>query len=157
MGRSAEVIQRSRGFTLLELIVTLAVLAVAAAVVAPAIGRGSDSLKARADVASFAATLRHAREKAINAQRPHRVEVDMEGHRMSIIAAPALADDKEVRVTRSLSTRLMIEASPSPAVTFDPRGVSSGADFKLTSGGIVYLVSVDRLTGRVKSTRQEAR
>jgi general secretion pathway protein H len=157
MGRRTEVVQSARGFTLLELIVTLAVLAVAAAVVAPAIGRGSDSLKARADVAGFAATLRHAREKAINAQRPHRVEIDMETHRMSIIAAPAVADDKEVRETRTLSSRLAIEASPGPAVTFDPRGISSGADFKLTSGGVVYLVSVDRLTGRVKSTRQEVK
>lgn len=157
MGRRPAVSQSARGFTLLELIVTLAVLAIAAAVVAPAIGRGSDSLKARADVAGFAATLRHAREKAINGQRPHRVEVDTETHRMSIIAPPAAADDKEVRETRTLSTRLTIEASPTPAVTFDPRGISSGAEFKLTSGGIVYLVSVDRLTGRVKSARQEAR
>jgi general secretion pathway protein H len=143
-----------KGFTLLELIVTIAVLAVAAAVVAPAIGRGGDALKARAEVAGFAAALRHAREKAINAQRPHRVEVDPEAHRLTIIATSASADDQEVRETRTLSPRLAIEASPSPAVTFDPRGLASGADFKLTSGGIVYHVTVDRLTGRVKSTRQ---
>jgi general secretion pathway protein H len=143
-----------QGFTLLELIVTLAVLAVTAAVVAPVFGRGSDALKARAEVAGFAAALRHAREKAINAQRPHRVEVDTEAHRVSIVAAPATDEEKEVRETRTLSSRLTIEASPSPEVTFDPRGLATGADFKLTSGGIVYHVTVDRLTGRVKSTRQ---
>jgi prepilin-type N-terminal cleavage/methylation domain-containing protein len=54
MGRPAEV---EKGFTLLELIVTIAVLAVAAAVVAPAVGRGGDALKARAEVAGFAAAL----------------------------------------------------------------------------------------------------
>jgi general secretion pathway protein H len=151
MGRRTEVAQ---GFTLLELIVTLAVLAVTAAVVAPAIGRGSEALKARAEVASFAAALRHAREKAINAQRPHRVEVDTEAHRVSIVAPPATEDGKEVRETRTLSSRMTIEASPSAEVLFDPRGLSSGAEFKLTSGGIVYQVTVDRLTGRVKSTRQ---
>ena len=151
MGRPAAV---EKGFTLLELIVTIAVLAVTAAVVAPAVGRGGDALKARAEVAGFAAALRHAREKAITAQRPHRVEIDTEAHRLSIIAASATEDEKEVRETRNLSTRLTIEPSPSPAVTFDPRGLASGADFKLTSGGIVYLVTVDRLTGRVKSTRQ---
>jgi general secretion pathway protein H len=154
MGHGTSTAEVERGFTLLELIVTLAVLAVTAAVVAPAIGRGTDSLKARAEVASFAATLRHAREKAITTQRPHRVEVDTEAHRVSIVAPPASEEDKEVRETRTLSSRLTIEASPSPEVTFDPRGIATGVDFKLTSGGIVYLVTVDQLTGRVKSARQ---
>jgi type II secretion system protein H len=151
MGKRAQVAQ---GFTLLELIVTLAVLAVTAAVVTPAIGRGSDALRARAEVAAFAAALRHAREKAITGQRPHRVEVDTQAHRVSIVALAALTDDKETRETRSLSPRLAIEGSPSPEVTFDPRGLASAADFKLTSGGIVYHVTVDPLTGRVRSVRQ---
>jgi len=76
MGRPSEV---ARGFTLLELIVTLAVLAIAAAVVTPAIGRGTEALQARAEVAGFAATLRHARERAIKVQRTHLVVVDPKG------------------------------------------------------------------------------
>jgi len=152
MGHRSEV---ARGFTLLELIVTLAVLALAAAVVTPAIGRGTAALQARAEVAGFAATLRHARERAISAQRTYRVLVDSEGHRVAIVAAPAASNDKEVRETRAFSPRLTIDTSHGGAeVTFDPRGLASGADFKLTSGGIVYRVTVDRLTGRVRSTRE---
>ena len=74
--RGKPVSDSARGFTLLELIVTLAVLALAVAVVTPAIGRGTDGLRARAEVAGFAATLRHAREQAITTQRPYRVVVD---------------------------------------------------------------------------------
>jgi general secretion pathway protein H len=151
MGSRAEV---ARGFTLLELIVTLAVLALAAAVVTPAISRGTDALQARADVAGFAATLRHARERAITSQRTYRVVVDAEGHRVSIVAPAASSDDKEVRETRTLSPRLTIDAPKGTEVTFDARGLASGADLKLTSGGIVYRVTVDRLTGRVRSTRE---
>jgi general secretion pathway protein H len=151
MGSRPEV---ARGFTLLELIVTLAVLALAAAVVTPAIGRGTDALQARADVAGFAATLRHARERAITSQRTHRVVVDADGHRVSIVAPAASSEDKEVRETRTLSPRLTIDAPKGTEVTFDARGLASGADFKLTSGGIVYRVTVDRLTGRVRSTRE---
>jgi general secretion pathway protein H len=151
MGQRPEV---AKGFTLLELIITLAVLALAAAVVTPAIGRGTDALKARAEVAGFAATLRHAREQAITSRRTHRVVVDPEAHRVSILAPPAAKDDKEVRESRTLSPRLTIEPPQIAEVTFDPRGLASGGDFKLTSGGIVYHVTVDRLTGRVRSARE---
>ena len=152
MGRPSEV---ARGFTLLELIVTLAVLALAAAVVTPAIGRGTDALQARADVAGFAATLRHARERAINMQRTHRVVIDPASRRVAIVAAGATDEEKEFRETRTLSQKLSIEpAQGSGDVTFDPRGLASAASFKLTSGGIVYRVKVDPLTGRVRSTRE---
>jgi general secretion pathway protein H len=148
MGRRPEV---ARGFTLLELIVTLAVLALAAAVVTPAVGRGTDTLRARAEVAGFAATLRHAREQAIHAQRTHRVTIDAEHHKMEIALA---AGEDPPRATRALSPRLTIEALQAPEVVFDARGMASGGDFKLTSGGLVYRVTVDRLTGRVRSVRE---
>jgi type II secretion system protein H len=151
MGREPEV---TKGFTLLELIVTLAVLALTAAVVTPAIGRGTDSLKARAEVAGFAATLRHAREKAITSQRTHRVVIDPAAHRVSILAAPAAKDDKDVHESRALPPRLTIEPSQVAEVTFDARGLASGGTFKLTSAGIVYHVTIDRLTGRVRSVRE---
>src|SRR5947207_10897101 len=86
MGRRSEV---ARGFTLLELIVTLAVLALAVAVVTPAIGRGTEGLRARAEVASFAATLRHAREQAITTQRTYRVVVDPDARRVSVTTLPS--------------------------------------------------------------------
>ena len=182
MGSRPEV---ARGFTLLELIVTLSVLALAVALVTPAIGRGTDALKARAEVAGFAAVLRHARELAISTQRPHRVMIDPEAHRMAIVAPPAdnitpekpapserrppkstdkrtstdtaaTTTETQVRETRALSPRLTVEAIKGPEldVTFDARGFASGGDYRITSGGLIYRVTVDRLTGRVKTVRE---
>ncbi len=153
MGHRPEV---ARGFTLLEVIVTLAVLALAAAVVTPAIGRGSEHLRIRAEVAGFAAALRHAREQAITSQRTYRVTVDPEAHKVSIVARASgnTPDEREVRESRTLSSRLTIEVLQARDVLFDPRGIASGGDFKLTAGEIVYRVTVDRLTGRVRSTRE---
>lgn len=155
MGHRPEI---ARGFTLLELIVALSVLALAVAVVTPAIGRGTETLRARTEVAGFAATLRHAREMAITWQRTHRVLIEPEAHRMSIVAPPSTSgsQEREIRETRTLSPRLTVEAVQ-PAileVSFDSRGIGSGGEFKLTSGGIVYRVTVDRLTGRVRSARE---
>jgi general secretion pathway protein H len=159
MGRAAKVAAgargTARGFTLLELIVTLAVLALAAAVVTPAVGRGTEALPARAEVAGFAATLRHVRERAINTQRPHRVSVDVDARQVVIEAAQTTEEEKATRETRALPSRVTLDPVRSvPEVTFDARGMASGADFKLTAGGIVYHVTVDRLTGRVRSTRE---
>ena len=142
------------GFTLLELIVTLLVLGLAAAVVTPAIGRGTEALQARAEVAGFAATLRHVRERAITTQRPQRISLDPDGRQIVIQALQTSDDEKETRETRPLPSRVTIDAPRGAEVTFDARGMASGADFRITAGGTVYHVTVDRLTGRVKSVRE---
>ena len=140
------------GFTLLELIVTLAVLAVALAVVMPSIGRGTDAIRMRAEVAGFAAMMRHARERAIVSQKPQAVVVEPSNQRVSIRAG---GPDGEVRETRALPERLTVDAIPPPALTvqFDARGGSSGGDFRLSNGAISWRVTVDALTGRVRSSR----
>ena len=140
------------GFTLLELIVTLFVIALAVGLVAPMVGRSADTLRGRADVARFSAMLRHARDQAITTRKNYAFVVDPPGHRATIVAAP-----DEVKQTRTLSADLRIDAVPPDAlrVSFDPSGVSSGGDFRLTTGRMRFRVSVDQLTGRVRIERQE--
>jgi type II secretion system protein H len=152
MGRG-EAISNERGFTLLELIITLLVIALAVGLTVPAIGRSTESLRVRAEVAGFSAMLRHARERAIVTRTPQAVVIDPAAHRVSRRAG---GPEGEVRETRPLSERLTVDAEPPPALTvrFEPQGGSSGGDFRLASGGVVYRVTVDALTGRVRSVRQ---
>jgi hypothetical protein len=106
----------------------------------------------RAEVAGFSALLRHARERAIVSQKPQAVVVETAVQRVSVRAG---GPDGEVRETRVLPERLTIEATPPPALTvqFDSRGGSSGGDFRLSSGTITWRVTVDALTGRVRTSR----
>jgi type II secretion system protein H len=152
MGRGTA-LRDERGFTLLELIVTLIVIALATGVAIPTIARSTESVRLRAEVATFSAMLRHARERAIVTRRAQTVVIDTASHRVSRLAGGL---DGEVRETRVLSERFTIEASPPPALTvsFEPQGGSSGGDFRLTAGDAVYRVTVDALTGRVRSGRQ---
>lgn len=152
MGRG-EAIGNQRGFTLLELIITLLVIALAVGLTVPAIGRSTESLRVRTEVAGFSAMLRHARERAIVTRTPQAVVIDPAAHRVSRLAG---GPEGEVRETRALSERLTVDAEPPPALTvrFEPQGGSSGGDFRLSSGGVVYRVTVDALTGRVRSARQ---
>lgn len=129
----------------------LFVLALATGLTVPALNRSTESLRIRAEVAGFSATLRHAREQAIVTQRPHAVVVNPAEHRITVVA-----DETEVRASRALAARLVVEATPPPALTvrFDPHGTSTGAEFRLSASGQVWLVSVEPLTGRVKTVRQ---
>ena len=141
----------SRGFTLLELLVTLFVIVVAVGVVVPTIGKSADSIRARAEVAAFAAFFRHAREQAITRRQSERVVVEPDARRLTLVVG-----EDVIRATRVFPERLAIEpATPGGLVVrFEPEGTSSGGAFRLSSGGTTYRVTVDAATGRVRSVRE---
>lgn len=136
------------GFTLIELVVTLFVLGLATAVVAPALGRSVDTIRGRAEVSGMAAYLRAAREQSITSGIPLEVRLVPETRTLLIL----VAGSDSVRSSRGFTTLLAIEPSPPTAttVTFQPQGLSTGGAFRiLAPGNRHYLVVVDALTGRV--------
>lgn len=149
-----------RGYTLIETVVVLLVLALAAAVVAPPIGRGLEAIRLRAEVSGVASFLRAARERAISQHCALEVEIDGEGRTLVLKtreADPARSPDA-IRGFRRLSSLVRLEPDPPQArtVTFFAHGLTSGGRFRLESlGAVAYVVTVDRLTGRV-STRRAA-
>lgn len=145
-----------RGYTLIETVVVLAVLALAAAVVAPAVGRGLDAIRLRAEVAGVASFLRAARERAIAQHRTLEVGIDDGGRVLVLSASPADPGREDERLVRRLSPLVHLEADPAPAraVTFFAYGLSSGGRFIVESpGAAAYVVRVDPLTGRVTTRR----
>ena len=130
----------NRGYSLMELVVVLAILAVAVAVVAPAVGRTADDVRARAELAGLAAFLRTAREQAVTRQQALEVTLDPEAR---------------VQASRAVSSLLRVEADPAmPRLTFLPHGMSSGARFTIEAPGPrAYVITVDPLTGRVTTQR----
>ena len=149
MGIRSEV--GARGFTLIELIVTLLVIAVAIGLVAPAISRSTEAVRARAEVAGFSATLRHAREQAITTRQEHKVLVSLIDRHVTVVTG-----EDEVRWTRAFSARLTIQPTTPSSLTirFHPQGTSSGSDLRLTSGAVTYHLTVDAVTGRVRNQRE---
>jgi general secretion pathway protein H len=150
MGRERAIVA-SRGFTLLEVLITLFVIAVAVGLIVPTIGKSAEAIRARADVAGFAAFFRHAREQAITRREPQRVVVEPDAHRVILMVG-----EDTIRRARVLSGRVAIEpVSPAVLVVrFEPEGTSSGGAFRLTSGSTIYRVTVDAVTGRVRSARE---
>jgi general secretion pathway protein H len=143
---------QTRGFTLIELILVLALIALLAGLTLPAVGRGVDALQVRAEVGSFAAFLRYAREQAITRREAQEVTINPDAHLLTLRAAGA----ESSRATRRLSPRISITAdSPTGlTITFSPGGVSTGGSFRLVGpDGRAYRVSVNPLTGRVSNAR----
>jgi prepilin-type N-terminal cleavage/methylation domain-containing protein len=137
----------TRGCTLIELVVVLAVLAIAAAVVGPAVDRTVDGVRVRAEVAAFAGFLRAAREQAVARQVAYEVVLEPEPRALQL-RRPG-AEDGPAHARRTFSAALRIEAA-TPRVTFWPHGMSSGARFAIDAPGPRrYVITVDALTGRV--------
>jgi prepilin-type N-terminal cleavage/methylation domain-containing protein len=142
-----------RGYTLIETTVVLLVLALAAGLAAPAIGRGLDTIRLRAEVAGVASFLRAARERAITQHHALDVRIDEAGRTLTLNVG-----DEDVRAVRHLSV-LHIEADPRAArtVTFFAYGLSTGGRFRLEAPGpVVYIVTVSPLTGRVSTRRGDS-
>ena len=139
-----------RGFTLIELAVTLFVLALAVSVSAPSLARGVDTVRARSETAGIATFLRAARERAITHNRPYEVQVKTEEGVLELHAGGTV-----LAVRRAApGVRVILEPPTSGRVMFLPQGLSSGAQLRVEGPGRrAYLVTVNALTGRVATRR----
>ena len=139
-----------RGFTLLELAVTLLVMALGVAVAAPSLSRGLDTVRARSETAGIATFLRAAREQAITHNRPYEVRVRAGDGVIDLRTGETVLASRRL----ALGVRVIADPPTSLTVTFLPQGLSSGARLRVEGpGNRAYLVTVDALTGRVATRR----
>jgi general secretion pathway protein H len=137
-----------QGFTLLEMIVVLAIMGVVIGVVVTRGPVRSRGLDARAAAGSIAQALRSARAQAIERSQTVNVAIDPVKHVLAPDggAVRALAPDMQVAVLPPAfpgrgSARL---------ISFAPDGSASGGEILLGSGKRRLRISVEWLTGQVK-------
>jgi general secretion pathway protein H len=137
-----------RGFTLIEVIVTLAILGFALVLVVGYKPPWSSGLGLKGTVSELASGLRLARSEAIATNRPVIFDLDLTGHRYRVGAGA------ERRLPANLSIGLLTVVGESRGagigdIRFNPDGSSTGGRITIADGQRRIAVGVDWLTGRV--------
>jgi general secretion pathway protein H len=134
------------GFTLLELLVVLGIVALLMTVVPPLLSAAAPGLRAKAAARDVATTLRGARAAAVTRGRPVDVSFDAGVGQYVVSGATSQALPDGFMLAPS-------DGGRAPAsrytVRFYPDGSSSGFRARLGSPGHYYLVDVGWLTGLV--------
>jgi general secretion pathway protein H len=148
--------RRARGFSLLELVVVIVLIAAATALTAGVMSSGLPGQQLRGAAREIAAQLRFARAQAIVSGQPQRFELDAAtrewtGPKQRKGTLPA-----KIEVV-AVGARDEQPRGTTAAYRFFPDGASTGGHIRLRRGTAEARVDVDWLTGAVTVSRGSAR
>ena len=143
-----------RGFTLLEVLVVMILIAAVSVLAATAVTGGFTGMQMRADAKEIAAQLRYTRAHAIATGRPQRFLIDPAAHTW---LAP---NDRRGDVPEKFGITFTGARETQPmrgvgAILFFPDGASTGGRVQLSAKKAAWNVDVAWLTGEVQVRRGE--
>ena len=147
---------RAPGFSLLEMLMVLALVAAAGALAATAMSGGIAGLRLRAAAKEVAAQLRYTRAQALATGEAQRFVIDPRAHRWS---APQ-GHHGVLPATLGIAFIGARETQPSAgegAIVFFPDGASTGGRVQLSARQAAWNVDVAWLTGEVRVARVAVR
>lgn len=155
------VCRRSSGFSLLEMILVMALIAAASLLAVAAFGGGMQGMKLRAGAKDVAAQMRFARAVAISSGQPQDVIIDPAAREWQGASgrSGSLPKVGEVEFTGARASQFLPgqQDGNRGAVRFFPDGAASGGRVRLIANGGGWDVDVGWLIGDVRVRRvQEA-
>ena len=144
--------RHSGGFTLIEVLVVLIILALTMAVVVPAINRGLGM--SLGDVArDVQIGLRKARSDAVTQQQSQVFSLDTQRREFQIPGRAATQLPEGIELTAKIAQS---EAqNGKAAVRFYPDGSSTGGQIGVQQGDSQLVINIDWLTGRVSLVEED--
>jgi len=146
----------SRGFTLLEIMLVLGILGMAALLLVPGLAT-LDSPGFNAQARELSGLFNYARRSAVVQGHPMRVEVwGSEPHANTEQQPTTLAGrwgSDTIIVEYADATQRWQPVHEQQAIMFYPEGGSTGGDLRLQQGGRMIILSIDPFSGRL--TRRE--
>ena len=142
------------GFTLIEMLVVLAIIAAVSLLAAAAVTNGFTGARLRSDAKEIAAQLRYTRAHAISTGRAQRFLIDPAAHTWR---APNTRDGKVSKQFGIVFTGAR-EVQPTQgvgAIMFFPDGASTGGRVQVSAKTAAWNIDVAWLTGEVKLARGE--
>ncbi|WP_315770071.1 MULTISPECIES: GspH/FimT family pseudopilin [unclassified Bradyrhizobium] len=140
----------SAGFTLVEMLAVLVILALTAAAAMPLLSRGAGQVGLDAATSELASALRATRSAAIAQNRVMTLSVDVDRRTFGseAVRPRAFAPQIQAKLTYAQATQ------SGPAVggfRFFPDGSSTGGDLSLGLGGREMRLCIEWLTGTVRT------
>jgi general secretion pathway protein H len=140
------------GFTLIEMIVVIAILGLTLALIGFKLTPVSPAAHARAAAEEISGALRSARGAAVMGNRSVTFTLDLSppGYRWGGGSFKPLPGDVSLAL---LTGRDLVNSNTQGRIRFDPDGGSSGGRVTINGGGQVWMVGIDWLSGRVSVAR----
>ncbi len=140
---------RARGFTLLEIVVVVALIGLTLGVVSVSVGEGLSGAKVRAASRDLAAALRFTRTQAIVKREAQVFTVDVDARTYTAPGRPP------VELPRQMEMKLLTAAAEQVdrgvgRIRFHPDGSSTGGHIELIRERAVWGIDVAWLTGEVR-------
>lgn len=148
--------RRQGGFSLLEVLLVMVLIAATGVLAAGVVGGGFARLELRGSARDIATQLRFTRARALATGQPQTFSIDPAGH------AWQAADGRSGEVPGSLGIHFTGAREVQPqegvgAIVFFGDGASTGGRVQLSRGDAAFDVDVAWLTGEVTVHRTEAR
>jgi general secretion pathway protein H len=140
---------RQRGFTLIEMIAVLMLVALVAGAVAFSLGSNLKGVKTKAAVRDLTAAMRYTRGLAIVQHEQRALEIDVDARTYQAPGRPV------IELPEGLDMKLLTAASEQTGdskglIRFFPDGSSSGGRVTLKRGDHEWRVEIAWLTGEVR-------
>ena len=150
MRRQATKSGTDTGFTMLELITVLALVALAAGLVMPRLSATRQNLKVKALAVQLVSSLKMARAAALKSNIDQALVVDVKGRRYwAEGSVPPKALPRDIAVSFEVAAGEATGNGSQGRLRFRPDGTASGGKLKISSGTEAALISVDWLTGNI--------
>jgi len=145
---------RSRGFTLVEVMVVMVIIALVMGMVATSMSGSVSGAEARAASRKMVASLRYTRARAIldKTEKVFLVNTDNRSYQAPGRKQIKLPEGVDITVT---TARSEITSEDVAGIRFFPDGGSTGGHIELTVNDREYRVNVAWLTGETKLERAE--
>jgi len=134
------------GFTLVEMLVVLAIMALVAAIAAPGLVSHYRTKSLETMANKITMRLRLSRTSAIATARPRQIVVDLGSRLIRFGERDSLALPDDVKVT-VITGQETVVADRQTVLTFLPDGSASGMDIALEQKGRTARIAVNWLTG----------
>ena len=146
--------RHNRGFTLVELMVVMVIIALIMGLVATSMSRSVSAAEARVASRKLVGSLRYTRARAIidKSETVFKVDTDNRSYQAPGRKKIVLPEGVDVTITTALSE---ITADDVSGIRFFPDGGSTGGHIELTVNGREYRVNVAWLTGETSLEQTE--